>query len=72
MRKEEGIVRVRFILDRAGVLIEGLIIGSSGKPSLDEEAQAMMRRASPFPSAPAGIAGERIEFVAPIEFVLPV
>ncbi len=72
MRREEGIVRVRFILDRAGTLIEGMIIGSSGKPSLDEEAEAMMHRASPFPSAPAAITGERIEFVAPIEFILPV
>lgn len=72
MRKEEGVVRVRFIIDRAGVLLEGLVIGSSGKASLDEEAQAMMHRASPFPSAPAAILGERIEFTAPIEFVLPV
>lgn len=72
MRREEGVVRVRFIIDRAGVLLEGMIIGSSGKAALDEEAQAMMHRASPFPSAPAVINGDRIEFTAPIEFILPV
>lgn len=72
MRREEGIVRVRFIIDRTGMLLEGIVIGSSGKSSLDEEAQAMMHRASPFPSAPAAITGERIEFIAPIEFILPV
>ncbi|MET0238394.1 MAG: energy transducer TonB [Sphingobium sp.] len=72
MRHEEGIVRVRFVIDRMGMLVEGAVIGSSGKTSLDEEAAAMMRRASPFPKAPATITSERIEFTAPIEFMLPV
>ena len=72
MRREEGIVRVRFVLDRAGLLLEGQIVGSSGRASLDEEAMGMMRRASPYPRAPREIAGERIEFTAPVEFVLPV
>lgn len=72
MRREEGIVRVRFILDRTGVLLDGVIVGSSGKESLDEEAMSMMRRASPYPRAPEGIGGNRIEFSAPIEFTLPV
>jgi protein TonB len=72
MRREEGIVRVRFIIDRAGVLLEGQIIQSSGRPSLDDEANAMMQRASPYPKAPRDIPGDRIEFTAPIEFMLPV
>lgn len=72
MRREEGVVRVRFVINRAGELLEGVIMGSSGKSLLDEEAIEMMRRASPFPSAPVGISGERIEFTAPIEFTLAV
>lgn len=72
MRREEGVVRVLFVLDRAGHLLEGRILGSSGRASLDEEAMAMMQRASPFPQAPREILGERIEFTAPIEFILPV
>ncbi|HEX7858416.1 MAG TPA: energy transducer TonB [Sphingobium sp.] len=72
MQHEEGIVRVRFILDRTGTLIEGMIVTASGKVSLDEEAIAMMRRASPYPRAPETVPGERLEFVAPIEFMLPV
>ncbi|WP_139139405.1 energy transducer TonB, partial [Sphingobium phenoxybenzoativorans] len=72
MRHEEGRVQVRFVIDRAGVLIEGVIIQGSGNGALDEEAAAMMRRASPFPKAPGDVPGERIEFVAPIEFILPV
>lgn len=72
MRREEGVVRVRFVIDRAGLLLEGYVVASSGRASLDEEAAAMMQRASPFPKAPRDIGGERIEFTAPIEFVLPV
>lgn len=71
MRREEGRVQVRFVIDRAGTLIEGMVVRSSGHSSLDEEAAAMMQRASPFPKAPSGLAGDRIEFTAPIEFVLP-
>lgn len=72
MRREEGVVRVRFVIDRAGLLLEGTVVASSGRASLDEEAAAMMQRASPFPRAPRDISGERIEFTAPIEFILPV
>lgn len=72
MRREEGSVQVRFVIDRAGVLIEGAIVRGSGNGTLDAEAAAMMQRASPFPRAPSDIPGDRIEFLAPIEFVLPV
>lgn len=71
MRRQEGLVQVRFVLDRAGVLLESAITRRSGITALDEEAQAMMRRSSPYPQAPADLPGERIEFTAPIEFSLP-
>jgi protein TonB len=70
MRHEEGVVRVRFVLDRAGGLLEGAIIHGSGNAPLDEEAMAMLRRASPFPGAPRDISGEQIEFTIPIAFEL--
>ena len=71
MRREEGVVQVHFVLDRAGVLLEGAVIKPSGNDTLDSEAEAMLRRSSPFPRAPADLPGERIEFTAPIEFTLP-
>ncbi|HUD90829.1 energy transducer TonB [Sphingobium sp.] len=71
MRREEGQVQVRFVLDRAGILLEGAVIHGSGNAVLDEEAEAMLRRASPYPRAPAELPGERIEFTAPIIFTLP-
>jgi protein TonB len=71
MRRQEGRVEVRFVIDRAGLLLEGVVIHGSGHDVLDEEAAAMMRRASPFPRAPNEVPGERIEFSAPIDFILP-
>lgn len=70
MRREEGRVQVRFVLDRTGMLLEGAVVQRSGNATLDEEAEAMMRRASPYPRAPAELVGDRIEFTAPIEFML--
>lgn len=70
MRREEGQVQVRFVLDRAGVLLEGTVVQRSGNAALDEEAEAMLRRASPYPRAPAELPGERIEFTVPIAFTL--
>ena len=71
MRREEGMVRVRFVLDRQGQLLEGQVIGKSGFAALDEEGQAMLSRASPYPAAPQDILGSRIEFTVPIEWQLP-
>jgi protein TonB len=71
MRREEGMVQVRFVLDREGVLLEGAVVRRSGNVVLDDEAEAMLRRSSPYPRAPADLPGERIEFTAPIEFTLP-
>lgn len=70
MRREEGVVQVRFTVDRAGLLLEGAIVRGSGNGVLDEEAMATLRRSSPFPQAPREVVGDRIEFTVPIEFAL--
>jgi periplasmic protein TonB len=70
MRRLEGVVRVRFVLDRAGRLIEGGLLGGSGEKTLDAEGEAMLRRASPYPAAPSAVTGERIAFTAAIAFEL--
>jgi protein TonB len=71
MRREEGRVQVRFVLDRTGMLLEGAVVHGSGNTVLDQEAEAMLRRASPYPRAPVELPGDRMEFTAPIEFTLP-
>lgn len=70
MRREEGIVEVRFILDRRGHVLDGDIIRTSGFSALDAEVLAMLVRADPFPAAPQNVLGERIEIAAPVEFFL--
>ena len=71
MRRQEGLVQVRFVLGRDGVLLDGAITHKSGIAALDDEAHAMLQRSSPYPRPPADLPGERIEFSAPIEFTLP-
>ena len=70
MRREEGVVHVRFAVDRDGRLLRGDVVSSSGFASLDAEAMAMLDRSNPFPGAPHSVRGERIEVRAPVEFFL--
>ncbi|WP_369060349.1 energy transducer TonB [Caulobacter sp. 73W] len=70
MRREEGIVEIRFVVDRAGHVLNGDVVRSSGHQMLDAEVIAMLARADPFPPAPRHLRGERIEISAPVEFFL--
>ena len=70
MRREEGVVHLQFAVDRQGRLLGGDVVKSSGYASLDAEAMAMLDRSNPFPGAPNGVRGERIEVSTPVEFYL--
>ncbi len=70
MRREEGVVHLQFAVDRRGRLLKGDVVRSSGHDSLDAEAMAMLDRSNPFPGAPHGVSGERIEVSTPVEFYL--
>lgn len=70
LRREEGVVHLQFAVDRQGRLLGGDVIKSSGYASLDAEAMAMLDRSNPFPGAPHGVRGERIEVSTPVEFYL--
>jgi protein TonB len=63
-----GVARVRFSLASSGAVIGASLAGSSGTSVLDQAAVAMVRRASPFPAFPAGIARAQLDFAAPIRF----
>jgi periplasmic protein TonB len=69
-RREEGVARIFFSLDRQGRVIESRIVRSSGTAALDEEALALLRRAQPFPEVPSDIPGERINLLLPLRFNL--
>ena len=65
-----GVARVQFALARDGRVLSASLIGGSGERTLDGAAVEMVRRASPFPPFPTGVAQARMDFAAPIRFDL--
>lgn len=64
-----GTVQVAFSIDRGGRVLSSRVVGSSGNAALDEEAAAMIRRASPVPAPPAGVGGGgTISLSVPVRF----
>lgn len=65
-----GKARVAFSIDRSGRVLSARLAGSSGNPSFDAEAVAMVRRASPVPPPPPEVGGGTITFTVPVLFSL--
>ncbi|HWV79894.1 MAG TPA: energy transducer TonB [Hyphomicrobiaceae bacterium] len=66
----QGAVQVRFKIDRKGKVLSAQVIKASRSSSLDAEAVAMLKRASPLPQPPDDFGGETVELVIPIEFTI--
>src|SRR5207302_8687236 len=56
-RSSQGDVAVEFTIDRLGSLVASRVVRSSGSQVLDEEALAVLQRASPLPAPPAQVSG---------------
>jgi len=69
-RREEGVVRLHFVMDRSGRVLSYDIAGSSGSVALDEAARDLIRRAQPLPPVPADYPGERLDLIVPVVFSL--
>lgn len=69
-RREEGVVMLSFTMDREGHVLERNIAKSSGSPTLDAEATAMLQRAEPLPAFPPNMVGATRSFNVPIRFSL--
>jgi protein TonB len=67
-RGAQGTVVVRFVLNRAGAVIESAVTKSSGNDVLDREALEILRRATPFPPFPAVKPGPQDLYIAPVNF----
>jgi protein TonB len=67
-RGSQGSVLVEFTIDRSGKVVASRVLRHSGSSFLDEEAIAVLRRASPLPSPPAEITGELFPLTLPIQF----
>ncbi len=51
----EGRVKVQMVILRSGTLKEVSLVASSGRPALDQAAIRAVKRAAPFPPAPAAL-----------------
>ena len=61
-----GTATVAFSIDRKGRVLSARLVRSSGNASLDREAVALVRRASPVPPPPANIHGNSVLLKAPV------
>lgn len=61
---------VGFTLDQSGRLLSARLVSSSGRPAIDAEAVATLRRAQPFPAFPAGMALRTQSFSLPLSYTL--
>lgn len=66
--RQQGSVNVAFTMDRLGHVVAARVLTSSGSPLLDEEATAVLKRASPLPAPPPSIGGATFDLVLPIRF----
>ena len=69
-KREHGIARVAFLVDRLGRVVSSTLIQSSGSTSLDRETLDLLQRAQPFPLPPADVAGAQFGFNVPVSFDL--
>ena len=68
--RREGVVELRFVMDRSGKVLDYEILHSSGEPSLDDAAREMIERAQPLPKPPDDVPGAELELVVPVDFSL--
>lgn len=70
MKRQQGVVQLRFAMDRTGKVLSATIEKSAGSDLLDQEALALLRRAAPLPPPPPEVAGDPVELVVPVQFFL--
>ena len=66
-RGQQGSATISFSLDGGGRVTSVRLARGSGVASIDQETQAMVRRASPFPAPPSG---RPVSFTVPVQFYL--
>ncbi|WLA81742.1 TonB family protein [Bradyrhizobium elkanii] len=66
---QRGVVRLLFTLGRGGQVLSSHLGGSSGNPTFDARALAMVRQAQPFPAFPSEITQGSLGFSVPVAFV---
>lgn len=68
-RGDQGLVSIRFTVDRFGHVLEKAVVGGSGFPRLDEAALAMLRQGA-LPAFPAAMIQPRVTITTTIRYLL--
>ncbi|MDN5861978.1 MAG: energy transducer TonB, partial [Salinisphaera sp.] len=66
----QGTVRLYFVVDRQGRVLESRILQGSGHPALDQAALRMLKQAAPLPAMPDSLLRNRLELILPVQFHL--
>ncbi|WEK06031.1 MAG: energy transducer TonB [Candidatus Devosia phytovorans] len=69
-RREEGTIRVKFVIDRSGTVLSASILQSSGHAALDEAARELINRLPKLPPPPATITANPISLEVAVNFNL--
>lgn len=69
-RHQQGVVHLRFTMDRQGHVLSAQIAKSSGYDALDDETLALIHRAEPLPPPPQEVAGATVALTVPVQFSL--
>lgn len=69
-KSQEGSVRATVTIDKAGKLVNVVVVEASEFASLNDAAVEAITDAAPFPAIPAGVKLESIELMVPIAFKL--
>lgn len=68
--RQEGVVKVTFTIASNGRVVSKQITQSSGHDLLDQEVQAMLKRASPLPRIPSSLGRSSLTVTLPVAFNL--
>src|SRR5262249_31285045 len=69
-RRQQGVVYVRFTMDRTGRVLQSAIEKSAGYSSLDAEVMALIQRAQPWQPPPPEVPGDPLELIVPVQFFM--
>ncbi|WP_394700071.1 TonB family protein [uncultured Parasphingorhabdus sp.] len=68
--RQQGVVKVRFTVDRTGNISNVSITGSSGHDILDQATLALMQRVAPLPAMPESMQRDKVTISLPIDYSL--
>ena len=69
-KKQEGVVTLKFTINKKGQLLSASVHKSSGYPLLDKAALDILDKASPMPAIPNSIPRDQLTLIIPLEYSL--